>query len=489
MLDRMTRTDEGQDSGRPLTRQTFLREGASSLGLAAVASPLGARGQALAWQARQLAHRPLDASRPVSLRFMIRGGVGYTAYFKAAGNAFRRQHPNVTISYEAPSDFNTKLKVEMAGGVPPDLAFIGDDVMFSFAARGALLDLAPFFARAGLKRADYWPAAIDPQYLGPHLFALPLDYGVYVMYYNKALFDRQHLSYPTDRWSWADWVQTARHLTIDRTGKRASEAGFQPAHVTQYAEDGQLPYWFLPVLRSYGGDWATSQLTQARLDTPVAVRTFQWIADVGNRYHTSISPKYPTSQSFALEQGNVAMHFDGTWQNSTYPHYPALKWDQGTIDIAPFPKGTASRGTGAEASGLAIPAAATAGNVPWAWAFIKYMATEPGQRLAFRYGVASVPNTRALAHELIPTLTQPRNSRIMLDLLPQATLPYWSEAISDADLEALLQNPWSPAPTLRDLYLGRTTAARALPQVNASVQTLLDRDQQTAKRLGVTLHL
>src|SRR5438067_4852630 len=392
MSDEMIK-DEGMEA-RKLSRRALLKAGAAAgAGLAALASPLGARGVALARYSRWLAHQPLDTAQPITLRFMTRAGVGYHAFFKAAGDAFTKKYPNVTIKYEPhDQDYATKLQVEIAGGAPPDLVFSADDNMFSFAVRGAWVDLLPFFQKDGLKRSDFWPAAIDPQFLGNHLFAMPLDYGMHIMSYNKALFDQQHLRYPTDKSTWDDFVKVGRHLTIDRSGKRASEAGFQPQHVRQYASD-LAGYWFLNVLRSNGGEWATPDLSKALLDKPVALKTFQWIADLGNKYFVTGSPKYATSLNFDIQQGNIAMSFNGTWAFSSYPHYPVMKWQQGNIDIIPFPLGTKGRSVGAEASGLNVVNGAKSQNIKWAWEYIKYMATEPGQRLAFRYGVASIPNS------------------------------------------------------------------------------------------------
>src|SRR5581483_9081484 len=100
--------------------------------------------------------------------------------------------------------------------------------MFEFAARGTHVDMLPFFKADGLKKSDFWPAAINPQFLGNHLFAMPLDYGLHILAYNKAKFDTQHQSYPTDKWTWQDYIRIGRKLTLDRSGKRADEAGFQP---------------------------------------------------------------------------------------------------------------------------------------------------------------------------------------------------------------------------------------------------------------------
>src|SRR5207244_7256236 len=123
-----------------------------------------------------------------------------------------------------------KLLVEITAGAGPDVAAIPDDINRSYAAHGALVDLAPFFKADRLSKADFWPASINPQWLGLHLFAVPYDYVLHIMYYNKSLFAKQHLRYPTAQWTWDDYVRIGQHLTIDRNGKRASEAGFQPNH-------------------------------------------------------------------------------------------------------------------------------------------------------------------------------------------------------------------------------------------------------------------
>ena len=124
------------------------------------------------------------------------------------------------------------------------------------------------------------------------------------------------------------------------------------------------------------------------------------------------------------------------------------------------------------------------------WKFIKFMTTEPGQRLGFKQGIASIPNSRALATELVPTYRLPHNSRIILELLPQATLPFWCQAISDTELEDVLVNaPYPNAPELEDLYKGRATAAQAMPRVNRRVQALLTADQGLARTFGTKLHL
>ncbi|RKY18001.1 MAG: hypothetical protein DRP90_06095, partial [Planctomycetota bacterium] len=69
---------------------------------------------------------------------------------------FKEVCPNVTVNYEPiPSDFQTKLKAQMAGGTAPDVFYVDDQLMTAFAASGQLLPLDDFMAEAGVSRDDF----------------------------------------------------------------------------------------------------------------------------------------------------------------------------------------------------------------------------------------------------------------------------------------------------------------------------------------------
>jgi multiple sugar transport system substrate-binding protein len=371
-----------------------------------------------------------------------------------------------------------KLTVEWAGGTAPDMAFGADDNLFSFAARGTLLDLSKYWQASGLKKSDYWANVINPQSLGSHLFAMPLDYGMWMLQYNKAIFDRAHLRYPDLSWTWDDFVRVTRKLTIDNKGRTAEDPNFDPQHVKQYGNDGGLSSFAWNVLlRSQGLEWATPDLSKSRLDDPRVIAQFQWIADLGNKYYITPSPKFPTGINWDMGQGNLATMFGGSWDVSNGWTVP---WD-----TTGFPKGKAGRAVVAEASGLIIPAQAS--HPDQAWQFIEWMSTEPGQRMAFNYGVATIPAIKSLARSVMPKVKTPAHASLILDLLPKAGLPFWCEAISDAELEGILTS--SPWPDMTRLYAGQETAASVMPRVARQVNALLAADRARAKQFGATLHL
>lgn len=418
------------------------------------------------------------AGAPTTIRFMSRGGVGYEKYFRDAAARFQRLHPEIQIKIEPQDqDFKDKLTVEMAGGTAPDMAFGADDSLFSFAARNTLHDLAPYWRKSGLKEGDYWPNAINPQRLGPHLFAMPLDYGMWMLQYNKEIFDRAHLRYPDLSWTWDDFVRVTRKLTLDNKGRNAEDPNFDPHHVVQYGNDGGLNWSWNVLLRSQGLEWATPTLSKSRLDDRRVIEQFQWIADLGNKYYVNPSPRFPTGINWDLGQGNLATFFGGSWDVS---NGWTVKWD-----TTGFPKGKAGRAVVAEASGLMVPAQSN--HPDQAWEFIKWMSTEPGQRMAFDYGVATIPSVKSLAQKVMPAVKVPAHAPLLLNLLPKAGLPFWCEAISDAELEGILiSSPW---PDMTRLYSGQETATEVMPRVARQVNAILTADQARAKALGATLHL
>ena len=68
--------------------------------------------------------------------------------------------------------------------------FTTNDFMFEEGAKGMLLDLTPAFNKSRIKKTDYY-AASEPQFLRNKLFAMPVDYGVWALWYNVEMLARR----------------------------------------------------------------------------------------------------------------------------------------------------------------------------------------------------------------------------------------------------------------------------------------------------------
>ena len=411
------------------------------------------------------------AGGAVTLHFLGRGGPGYEAYFRyVTQTAFPKLHPRVRVrlDYVPNAQWLQKFETELAGGVPPNALLFGDARLRQYAAKGVLARLDAPFGKT-FHRSDFLPVALENQYVGAHLYGLPLDLAVWALFYNKDLFDKAHLPYPDSSWTWAQYFQMARHLTRDLHGRSAGEKGFDPHQVVQYGCGSALLTGFETVVDSYGVKALDVAAGRCNLDAPEAVAAMQMLADVGARHYAMPSPAFKESIGPAFHAGNIAMSVDGSWRISTLKAAKVpFRWG-----VAMPPQGPSGRVILAEASENSIPARAA--HQTEAWELIAFMGSAQGQRLAYQYGVASVPSIRSVATAVG---AKDKVTAALVAMADRATLPYWCRALSDATLLQLFSNQ------LTDLWTGRRTARQVLPGVARSVTAILAKDRATLAKLG-----
>lgn len=116
----------------------------------------------------------------------------------AAVRRFEKARPGVTVEVQTFDNdaYKTKLNIEMAGGMPPDVFFTwGGGALASFAHGGKVLDLTDAVNRDG------WRGRILPSPLGlctarGRVYAVPLDLACVPVWYNAELFAAHNLTPP-----------------------------------------------------------------------------------------------------------------------------------------------------------------------------------------------------------------------------------------------------------------------------------------------------
>jgi len=146
------------------------------------------------------------------------------------------------------------LKTEMASGSAPDLIGpVGIKGRAGFA--GQFLDMTPLIQTAGYDMTQYPAPLVDTMKDGQTGELLGIPYAVYPSYifFNKDLFDEAGLKYPPQKvgdkytmpdgsqvdWTWDTVRKIAMLLSVDRNGKDATQAGFDPANQTQFGFEFQ----------------------------------------------------------------------------------------------------------------------------------------------------------------------------------------------------------------------------------------------------------
>jgi ABC-type glycerol-3-phosphate transport system substrate-binding protein len=164
--------------------------------------------------------------------------------------AFEAANPGIRVERINPGDagsFYTKLQTMMAAGDPPDVFYVGNERVPSFAELGLLEPLDEFVARdaadpspGALRLEEFFPQVVDAfRYDGEHaghgtLWGIPKDFTTVGFYWNKDLFRRAGLAAPRPDWTWDDFIAAARAI-----GALTDESG---AHLTgaEFVIDGGI---------------------------------------------------------------------------------------------------------------------------------------------------------------------------------------------------------------------------------------------------------
>lgn len=234
---------------------------------------------------------------------------------------FEKEHPNVKVEYvHIPTDYNTKLTTMIAAGQGPDLALLNGDTALQWATQGKLknmLELAEgdteFNLDEILPQTVYWWDEGKACGVNGAL-------EVFTLIYNTDIFAEAGIEVPTTEdkaWTWDEFVEVARTLTIDQSDRNALDPNFDAKNIKQfgtYIPGGAL---MLSYAMAYTNqDFLTEDGTKVNLSGTPAMEAIQKFADLINVYHVAPSPaqsKNLPGASTALASKKVAMVWDGQW--------------------------------------------------------------------------------------------------------------------------------------------------------------------------------
>jgi multiple sugar transport system substrate-binding protein len=142
-----------------------------------------------------------DPTSPTTVTFS--SWVGSDPTMKKMAEDFHKLHPNITIQFQNVSADNAsqKLTTQLAGGNPPDVAYIDASGTSDFASRQALVNLDDYIARSSVVKPDDYVDAFKTfvTYDG-HLWGLPIDGESTGLFYRKDLFAAAGIDAPPTTW-------------------------------------------------------------------------------------------------------------------------------------------------------------------------------------------------------------------------------------------------------------------------------------------------
>jgi len=156
----------------------------------------------------------------------------YDPFRRNKSKEFENLHPNVEVRYEPiVTNFRGKILAQIAANIAPDI-FFADDLL-TYINKGVLLDLTEFVKKDREFFERIHKSLIDAHEVSGKIYALPGNCGVSgILYYNKAIFDREGVSYPDETWTWEDLLQAAKKLTRRDSSGKIVQFGYVRGHLS-----------------------------------------------------------------------------------------------------------------------------------------------------------------------------------------------------------------------------------------------------------------
>ena len=213
----------------------------------------------------------------------------------------------------------TKLNSLATAGELPDCGIMSENGLLAFANAGLIADVSEMYANSDSKPLETVTFKSN---------GTPVAYSgcteVLMLYYNKDMFDKAGLPYPSanveDAYTWEEFIEVSKKLTIDKNGKTPNDEGFDPDSIVQYGCVVDNWTWQLEVwAKSNGGNWFSEDGKQCLINSPEAIESLQKVADLTLKEHVM-----PLNMGLedngivrSVASGTVAMGTGGAWNMGT----------------------------------------------------------------------------------------------------------------------------------------------------------------------------
>ena len=371
----------------------------TACGGAAETAPASTDSAAQTQEAAPAAEAPAEApaesadaassEEPVNLKWAL-WDVSSTVYYQPLIDAYTAEHPNVTVEMVdlGSTDYSTVLGTQLSGaGSDFDVVTVKDVPGYvSLVNKGVLEPLNDRIAADGVDLSAY-NGVTDQVTIDGNLYELPFRSDIWVLYYNKDIFDAAGVDYPTNDMTWDEYDKLARSVTDTTAGSEIYGAHYHTWRSTIQL-DGILDGKNTIVDGAY-------EFTKPYYEM------------VLNQQKDGVCMDYATLKtqglhySAAFAQGNVATMNMGSWFIATLiqkikdgEYTDCTNW--GMVKY-PHAEGVEAGSTLSTITALAVPTSAP--NKDAAWDFVKFVSGEQGAEV-----MASTGNIPAMTNDKIVDL-------------------------------------------------------------------------------------
>ena len=221
-----------------------------------------------------------------------------------------KAYSNIVVEMETTdwSGYWTKLPIQLASGDAPDLLYM-HALRAQDYCKDSFLNLDSYIANdPTINIKDFYSGVLGSFTIDNSIYGLPYDFGPYILYYNKTLFDKYGVEYPDADTNYEEFLNSCKALTKD------GNYGFVFCSSMDY---------YVPQLLSDGAEIINSA-GEFNVMSDEAVNALQRMADLINVY--GYAPKIADVSNTVwnwemFEGGNIGMLIDGPWSVTNVLNY------------------------------------------------------------------------------------------------------------------------------------------------------------------------
>jgi len=213
-------------------------------------------------------------------------------------NKFNDSQDKIKVTLEAyGSEYDTKITAGMGAGDAPDVMYMWNFPQYY----EALEPLNKMIENEGAGYKDnFYQTLWNYNGIDGEVYGIPVGFTTHVVYYNKDLFDNNDVAYPSNNWTWEDFVDTSKKLTNEKEG----EVGF--------ALPGKPdPYDFEMYLWGNGTAYTDEQgKLDKNLNSKESIEVFKGFQSMIKNGSAIATEGNGTTE---MESGKVGMFINGSW--------------------------------------------------------------------------------------------------------------------------------------------------------------------------------
>jgi multiple sugar transport system substrate-binding protein len=271
-----------------------------------------------------------SGGEPVEIEFWHGQTQGPAELLQEMIDEFNKTHPDVVVSKDSGGVNSDRMLQKVTAGLQadnyPDIAYIYGSDLANLAGGEQLVDLSEAIDNGDLDWDRFVDAGKEAVTVDDVPRAVPAFIDNLAVVYNKKIFDQAGVDYPTDDWTWDDFLATAAELNDPDAGI----AGFGWPGTGD--EDTTWRIW--PLIWQQGGDIVSEDGDSVGFDGPSGEAALGVVAQAAaddSVYIDSTAGSERMQQLFA--SGKMAMNVAGPY---TLPEYVDAKVDYGVVSMPSF---------------------------------------------------------------------------------------------------------------------------------------------------------